>query len=56
MDAIIGESYLPRANANRNSTSLLDEASGSDRVGKKSSKSSDRRQPETTYGVSSIQA
>lgn len=51
MDAIVGESYLPRANTNRN-TPLSDERSGSERVLKKSSKSSDTRQPETTYGVS----
>lgn len=52
MDAIVGESYVSRTNSDRNTT-VLDEGGSSDKSTRKINKTS-RRQPETTYGVSSF--
>lgn len=52
MDAIVGESYVSRTNSDRNIT-VLDEGGSSDKSTRKTNKTG-RRQPETTYGVSSF--
>lgn len=52
MDAIVGESYVSRTHTDRNNTNL-DEGGSSDKPSRKASKAN-RRQPETTYGVSII--
>lgn len=54
MDAIVGESYVSRNNTDRNNTAS-DEGGSSDKNTRKSSKSNSRRQPETTYGVSTFE-
>lgn len=51
MDAIVGESYVSRTHTDRNNTAL-DEGGSSDKNTRKNTKSNNRRQPETTYGVS----
>lgn len=51
MDAIVGESYVSRTHSDRNNTAL-DEGGSSDKNTRKNTKSTGRRQPETTYGVS----
>lgn len=53
MDAIVGESYVSRTHSDRNNT-VLDKGGSSDKNTRKNSKSSSRRQPETTYGVSAL--
>lgn len=52
MDAIVGESYVSRTHTDRSNTNL-DEGGSSDKTSRKTSKTN-RRQPETTYGVSNI--
>lgn len=51
MDPIFGETYVSRSTADRN-TQLLDEGGSIDKNTRKNRKTSERRQPETTYGVS----
>lgn len=51
MDAIVGESYVSTTHSDRNNTAL-DEGGSSDKNIRKNTKSTGRRQPETTYGVS----
>lgn len=53
MDAIVGESYVSRNNTDRNNIAS-DEGGSSDKNTRKRSKSNSRRQPETTYGVSTF--
>ncbi|XP_055322545.1 presenilin homolog isoform X2 [Sitodiplosis mosellana] len=49
MDAIVGESYVSRTHSDRNNTAS-DEGGSSDKNTRKNTKSTSRRQPETTYG------
>lgn len=51
MDAIVGESYVSRTHTDRNNTAL-DEGGSGDKNTRKHTKTTSRRQPETTYGVS----
>lgn len=53
MDAIVGESYVSRTHTDRNNT-VSDEGGSSDKNIRKNTKSTSRRQPETTYGVSAL--
>lgn len=51
MDPIVGESFVSRTHADR-STQLLDDDAITDKSTRKRRKPSERRQPDTTYGVS----